>query len=59
MREMRTKSASGFRHEDPTWGSGIVVAAGRFVAGVQGELPHETQRRLLERLVVGLIPPAR
>ena len=56
--EVRTIRASGFRHEDPTWGSGIVVAAGRFVAGIQGDLPDEAQRRLLNGLVAGLVPPA-
>jgi hypothetical protein len=58
VREVRTARASGFRHEDPTWGSGIVVAAGRFVAGVQGDVPEEAQRRLLDALVAGLVPPA-
>jgi hypothetical protein len=46
-----------FEFEDPVWGSGTVVAAGRFVAGVHGELPGEERRRLLERLVAGLFPP--
>jgi len=58
VREVRTVGALGFRHEDPTWGSGIVVAVGRFVAGIQGDLPDEAQRRLLDGLVAGLIPPA-
>jgi hypothetical protein len=58
VRDVRTTGASGFRHEDPTWGSGIVVAAGRFVAGVQGDLPDETRRRLLDALVARLVPPA-
>jgi len=58
VREVRTVGALGFRHEDSTWGSGIVVAVGRFVAGIQGDLPDEAQRRLLDGLVAGLIPPA-
>ncbi len=58
VREVRTIGALGFRHEDPTWGPGIVVAAGRFVAGIQGDLPDEAQRRLLNSLVAGLVPPA-
>jgi len=58
VRDVRTMGASGFRHENPTWGSGIVVAAGRFVAGVQGDLPEGAQRRLLAALVAGLVPPA-
>lgn len=58
VREVHTVGALGFRHEDPTWGAGIVVAAGRFVAGIQGDLPEEAQRRLLDSLVAGLVPPA-
>ena len=58
VRELCTSGASGFRHEDATWGSGIVVAAGRYVAGIQGDLSDEAQRRLLNRLVTGLVPPA-
>jgi hypothetical protein len=58
VREVRTIGASGFRHEDPTWGSGIVVAAGRFVAGIQGDLPDEAQSRLLDSLVAGLVSSA-
>jgi hypothetical protein len=57
--EVQTTGGSGFRHEDPTWGAGLVVAAGRFVAGVQGDLPAEAQRRLLDSLVVRLADPAR
>jgi len=58
VREVRTAGASGFGHEDPTWGNGIVVAAGRYVAGIQGDLPDEAQRRLLDSLVAGLVRPA-
>ncbi len=54
VREVRTTGALGFRHEDPTWGSGIVVAAGRFVAGIQGDLPDDAQRHLLDSLVARL-----
>jgi hypothetical protein len=57
VREVRTTGASGFRHEHPTWGNGIVVAAGRYVAGIQGNLPDEAQRRLLDELVAGLVAP--
>jgi hypothetical protein len=58
VHEVHTIRASGFRHEDLTWGSGIVVAAGRFVAGIQGDVTEEAQRRLLDALVAGLVPPA-
>jgi hypothetical protein len=44
----------GFRFTDPTLGSGTVVRAGRFVAGVHGDVPYDVQERLLARLVVGL-----
>jgi hypothetical protein len=59
VHDVRGIGAFGFRHEDPTWGSGTVVAAGRFVAGTQGHLPDETQRRLLGLLVASLVsrPP--
>jgi hypothetical protein len=58
VRDVRTSGAFGFGYEDPAWGSGIVVAAGRHVAGVEGDLPDEARRRLLDRLVTGLVPPA-
>ncbi len=58
VREVRAIGAFGFRHEDPTWGSGIVVAAGRFVAGIHGDLPDEAQRRLLNSLAAGLLSAA-
>jgi hypothetical protein len=58
VREFHGVGAGGFEYEDPTWGSGIVVAAGRFVAGIQGDLPGEARRRLLNSLVAGLVPPA-
>jgi hypothetical protein len=54
VRDVRSSGASGFRHEHPTWGSGVVVAAGRHVAGVQGDIPEEAQRRLLDSLVARL-----
>jgi hypothetical protein len=55
VRDVRSSGASGFRHEHPTWGSGIVVAAGRYLAGVQGDVPDEAQRRLLDSLVARLV----
>jgi len=57
VREVRIVGASGFSHDHPDWGSGIVVAAGRFVAGIQGNVPGEAQRRLLASLVANLVPP--
>ena len=58
VREVRIVGASGFSHDHPDWGSGIVVAAGRFVAGIQGNVPGEAQRRLLNSLAAGLLSPA-
>jgi hypothetical protein len=58
VREVRTTGGCGFRHEDPAGGAGLVVAAGRSVAGVQGDLPAEAQRRLLDSLVARLADPA-
>jgi hypothetical protein len=56
VRDVRSSGASGFRHQHPTWGSGIVVKAGRYLAGVQGDVPDEAQRRLLDSLVARLVP---
>jgi hypothetical protein len=58
VREVHGVGAGGFEYEDPAWGSGAVVAAGRFVAGIHGDLPGEARRRLLGGLVAGLLPPA-
>ena len=44
-------SPAGFRFQDPGSGSGSVLQAGRWVAGVHGDLPFETQKGLLERLL--------
>jgi hypothetical protein len=44
----------GFRFSDPGLGSGAVVGAGRYVAGVHGDLPQDAQSRLLARLVENL-----
>jgi hypothetical protein len=41
----------GLRHADTVLGPGAVVAAGRTVAGIHGNLPEEAQDRLLRRLV--------
>jgi hypothetical protein len=57
VRDVRSSGASGFRHDHPTWGSGVVVPAGRYVAGVQGDAPDAAQRRLLDHLVAGLVSP--
>lgn len=54
VRDVRSSGAPGFRHEHAAWGSGIVVAAGRRVAGVQGDVPDEAQRRLLDGLTARL-----
>jgi hypothetical protein len=43
-------SPAGFRFLEQGSGSGTVLQAGRFVAGVHGDLPFETQDDLLERL---------
>ncbi len=43
--------AGGFRFAEPGRGSGLAVATGRHVAGIQGEPPREAQDRLLRRLV--------
>jgi hypothetical protein len=45
---------AGFRFQDPGAGSGTVLRAGRFVAGVHGELPFEAQEELLKRFTEGL-----
>lgn len=52
--EVESIGVEGFRYTDATLGSGIVVRAGRFVAGVHGDLPHDAQQRLLAGLVEGL-----
>jgi hypothetical protein len=44
-------TADGFRFEDPGGGIGTVLRSGRFVIGVQGDLPFDAQEALLERLV--------
>jgi hypothetical protein len=41
---------TGFRFQDQGSGSGTIVQARRFVAGVHGDLPVEVQDDLLERL---------
>jgi len=43
--------APGFRFLESGRGEGLAIAAGRRVAGIQGELPREAQDRLLRRLV--------
>jgi len=53
-----TFGAAGFRFSDPGMGTGTAVAADRFVAGVYGDLPHDSQEGLLERLVTRLAPSA-
>jgi hypothetical protein len=40
----------GFRFEDPSGTSGTVLHSGRFVIGVQGDVPFDTQDVLLSRL---------
>ena len=41
---------TGFRFQEPDAGTGTVVRAGKYVAGVQGDLTFEEQEDLLERL---------
>jgi hypothetical protein len=43
-------TTDGFRFEDPGGESGTVLRSGRFVIGVQGDLPFDAQDDLLERL---------
>ena len=46
--------AGGFSYSDPEAGSGMVIAAGRFVAGIHSDMPDlpvESQNRLLGDLV--------
>lgn len=45
---------AGFRFEDPGAGSGLVVRSGRYVAGVQGDLPLAAQEALLASLTARL-----
>ena len=45
---------AGFRFQDQGSGSGTVLQAGRFVAGVHGDLPFEAQDDLIERLIAHL-----
>jgi len=45
---------AGFRFQDQGSGSGTVLHAGRFVAGIHGDLSFEAQDDLLERLIVRL-----
>jgi hypothetical protein len=45
----------GFRFTGPGLGAGVAVRAGRFVAGVYGDLGGETRQELLGRLVDNLV----
>ena len=54
VRDLSSIGAGGFQFTDPTLGSESVVGAGRYVAGVYGDLPHRLQERLLARLVENL-----
>jgi hypothetical protein len=56
--EVDSIGAGGFRYSEPGRGSGIVVGAGRFVAGVHGDLPPEAQDRLLGELAGNLGSPS-
>jgi hypothetical protein len=56
VEDVSSPGAGGIRFPEPGLGSGTVVAAGPFVAGVQGDLPAEAQERLLGRLVEHLLP---
>jgi hypothetical protein len=46
--------SDGFRFTDRVSGAGIAVRAGRFVAGVRGDLPAVIHERLLAELVANL-----
>jgi len=54
VRDVSTMGADGFQYTDPGLGSGIVVGAGRYVAGVHGDLAIDAQDRLLKQLVDNL-----
>jgi len=45
---------AGFRFQDQGSGSGTVLQADRFVAGVHGDLPFEAQDDLVDRLIARL-----
>lgn len=45
------EAPGGFRFQDPGSGSGTVLTSGRYVVGVQGDLPFESQDELLGRLI--------
>lgn len=47
----------GFRFSDTGLGSGAVVASGRFVVGVHGNLPDDVKNDLLSQLVANLGSP--
>jgi len=47
-------TSGGFRFEDPGGGSGTVRQSGRFVIGVQGDLPFDVHEALLAGLLEGL-----
>jgi hypothetical protein len=49
-----SNAPAGFRFETPETESGTVLQSGRFVIGVQGDLPLNAQDDLLERLVLRL-----
>jgi hypothetical protein len=49
--------AGGFRFAAPGLGQGTVTGAGRFLAGVTGDLPTEARDHLLARLVARLADP--
>jgi hypothetical protein len=51
IEEAPSIGTGGFRFSDPGLGSGIAAGAGRYVAGVYGDLSHEAQMRLLNKLV--------
>jgi len=51
IHEVPSIGLGGFRFSDPGLGPGIAVGAGRYVAGVYGDLSHDAQMRLLNRLV--------
>lgn len=48
--------AGGFRFLTSKGACGTAVAAGRHVAGIEGEMPREAQERLLQQLVMNLVP---
>jgi len=53
----RPMGACGFRFSDPVLGSGMVIGAERWVAGIHGDLPEDLREELLGELLSRLQSP--